>query len=163
MNKIKTNEFVGKIMKLNRLHRSVIGDGTDEFKLRRSVNLMLIYISQCKAPPSQKDIAESFDITPAAVAMALKKMEMRGLIMRTPSESDNRINLIELSDAGRELLEKNKQRFDTADKVMLDGIDEKDLVEISKILDKMIANLVNAGAKDEPPPFAPENHKSKCN
>lgn len=147
-------------MKINRLHRSVIGESADEFKLRRSGNMMLHYIVQCKAPPSQKDIAESFDITPAAVAMTLKKMEVCGLIFRTPSEADSRVNLIEISDAGRELLERNRMRFDRADSVMLDGIDEKELAEISCILDRMIANLINAGAKDEPPPFVPEKHKA---
>ena len=156
MNIQEMKRLVGKIMKINRLHRSVISDTTGSIKLQRSGHMMLLYIMHCENPPSQKDIAESFNITPAAVAMTLKKMEGYGLIVRTPSKTDSRVNLIEVSAAGKEMLEKNKQRFEMADKAMLADIDDADLDKMSQTLDAMIENLIKFGAKDENMPFMPQ-------
>ncbi len=156
MNTQEMKRLVGKIMKINRLHRSVISDTTGSIKLQRSGHMMLLYVMHCENPPSQKDIAESFNITPAAVAMTLKKMEGYGLIVRTPSKTDSRVNLIEVSAAGKEMLEKNKQRFEMADKAMLADIDDADLDKMSQTLDAMIENLIKFGAKDENMPFMPQ-------
>jgi len=57
-------------MRVNRLHRSLVEKTMREAGLHRSQHLMLIYLKNCKEAPSQKEIAASFDVTPAAVAMA---------------------------------------------------------------------------------------------
>lgn len=158
MNTQEMKRLVGKIMKVNRLHRSVISDSTATHNLQRSGHMMLLYIMHCKTPPSQKDIAKVFNVTPAAVAMTLKKMEGCGLIVRTPSSADSRVNLIEVSESGRKMMEKNRQRFEVADRAMLKGIDETELAKMSETLDKMIENLIKVGAKDENAPFVPPKH-----
>jgi DNA-binding MarR family transcriptional regulator len=159
MNTNEMKELVSKIMKVNRLHRSVISDNAGGIKLQRSGHMMLLYILKSENPPSQKEIAKSFGITPAAVAMTLKKMEKSGLIERMASEDDNRVNLIKVSEKGRALLENNRQRFEDTDRAMLSGIPDGELEAASRTLDKMVANLIKAGAKDEPPPFAPKESK----
>ena len=142
-------ELVGKLMRVNRLHRNVIQSRAGELQLQRSGHMMLLFIKNSETPPSQKDIASFFKITPAAVAMSLKKMEAHGLITRTADESDSRINLISLSEKGKELLDKTRQGFEAADKAMLSGISDTELELMSKTLDKMIENLIGVGATDD--------------
>ena len=142
-------ELVGKLMRVNRLHRNVIQSRAGELQLQRSGHMMLLFIKNSKTPPSQKDIAGFFKITPAAVAMSLKKMEAHGLIIRTPDEIDSRVNLISLSEKGIELLERTRKGFEAADKAMLSGISDGELASMSKTLDKMIENLIGVGATDD--------------
>ena len=141
--------LVSKLMRVNRLHRSVIQTHTGDFQIQRSGHMMLLFIMNSPTPPSQKKIAEFFKITPAAVAMSLKKMEGYGLIERTVSDGDSRVNLITVSEKGRELLERTRQTFEAADKAMLDGIPDKELDKMSGILDKLINNLIRIGATDD--------------
>ncbi len=149
----KAKELVGKLMRVNRLHRSIIQSSTGDFQLQRSGHMMLLFILNSKTPPSQKQIAEAFKITPAAVAMSLKKMEGHGLIERTPDENDTRINLITVSKKGKDLLERTRQSFEAADKAMLNGIPDSELEKMSATLDKLIENLLGIGAKDDKPEF----------
>jgi DNA-binding MarR family transcriptional regulator len=142
-------ELVGKLMRVNRLHRNVIQSRAGELQLQRSGHMMLLFIRNSKTPPSQKDIAEFFRITPAAVAMSLKKMEAHGLVSRITSESDARINLITVSEKGIELLDRTRQGFESADRAMLSGISEEELEIMSGTLDKMIENLIGVGATDD--------------
>ncbi len=159
MNPQEMKTIVGKLMKVNRLHRSVICDSTGTLRLQRSGHMMLLYILNSEAPPSQKEIAKAFNITPAAVAMMLKKMEQYGLVVRTADKSDSRINLIKVSEKGKTLISENRQRFEQTDRAMLDGISESELAAVSKTLDKMIENLIKSGARDDShPPFAPKGN-----
>ena len=144
-----TKEIVGKLMRVNRLHRNIIQSRADEFHLQRSGHMMLLFIRNSATPPSQKEIAEFFRITPAAVAMSLKKMEKARLIERTPSENDSRVNLIKVSEKGKDLLDKTKQGFEAADKAMLAGVSDEELLALSGTLDKLIENLIGYGAKDD--------------
>ena len=150
-------KFVGKMIRVNRMHRSLIESYTKQSDLHRSQQQLLLYLLKCNTPPSQKDIAAAFEITPAAVAISLKKLEQRELIQRIPNPDDTRANLITISQRGKELLERNRELFEQTDAAMLEGVSEAELDQISRVLDKFIANLVHLGACDELPEFLKEN------
>ena len=145
--------FVGRIIRVNRLHRSLIDRYTKEAELHRSQHQMLMYLMKCDTPPSQKEIAAAFEVTPAAIAMSLKKMEQKGLVERVVSEDDSRVNLITISDKGKEIMERNRQLFERADAAMLEGVTETEIEAIAAVLDKFIDNLIRFGAEDEIPAF----------
>ncbi len=152
--RFQTKLLVSKLIRVNRLHRSVVFSQNSDSQLQRSGHMMLLYIANSPLPPSQKDVATAFKITPAAVAMSLKKMEQSGFIVRTPSHTDSRINLITVSEKGRDYLEKTRQRFEQADEQMLRNIPYAELDALSSTLDKLTENLLSAGAKDDlTPPF----------
>ena len=44
--------------------------------------MILMYLTRCTTTPSQKDIAKHFEISAAAVAVSLKKLEAGGYIKR---------------------------------------------------------------------------------
>ena len=106
MEELRYKEAISTILRVMRLHRSVVEKRVGELGIHRTQYMLLNYLSNSEGAPSQKQIAQSFDVTPAAIATSLKKMEKNGLIERKSDEADNRVKVITVSEKGRELLEK---------------------------------------------------------
>lgn len=63
---------------------------------------------------SQSDLQKAVSIDPAAVTRHVQQLEAEGILLRTRSESDNRITLVQLTEEGRNKLEAfkaEKERF----------------------------------------------------
>jgi len=126
---------------VSRLHHRSIENALRGMKIHHSQHRMLVYLFHQKTPPTQKEIAERFDISPAAVATLLKKMEGEGYIARTVDESDTRINRIAITDKGRAVLEESRAQFDAVDAAMMKDFSEEELLTLERFLDKMKKNL----------------------
>ena len=150
MEELRYKEAISAILKVMRLHRSVVEKRVGELGIHRTQYMLLNYISNSERAPSQKQIAQSFDVTPAAIATSLKKMEKNGLIERKSDEADNRIKVITVSEKGRELIEKTRELFSQTDEAMFNGVTEAEHAEIKRIFALMTDNLLNIGAVDEP-------------
>lgn len=50
---------------------------------------------------SQSDLQKAVSIDPAAVTRHVQQLEAEGMLLRTRSESDNRITLVELTEEGK--------------------------------------------------------------
>ena len=90
---------------------------------------------------SQTELAEHLEISPAAVAVSLKKLEAGGYIKRMAAQNDCRCNEIQITDKGREMVSASKRFFSEIDSAMLEGIDEKMLDGFVKCLEIMQNNL----------------------
>jgi DNA-binding MarR family transcriptional regulator len=66
---------------------------------------MLLAVLSSDEPPSQLELAGLCGLLPAQVVPALDKLEERGLVARTRSETDRRRSVVTVTDAGREALE----------------------------------------------------------
>ena len=111
--------------------------------------MILMYLCRCKDKISQKDIAEHFEISPAAVAVSLKKLESGGYIMRRSAENDNRFNEIEITDKGKEIVEYSKNSFEVIDSKTFEGITDDNKQKLADLLDKVICNLKELSGKDD--------------
>ena len=141
-------QTIHRLMRVNRLHRSLVEKTMGEAGLHRSQHLMLIYLKNCTEAPSQKEIAASFDVTPAAVAMALNKLEEKEYIERFHVGDDKRTNYVRISEKGATVLEQTKTMCEEADKAMFKDIDVDEMEKLSALLDKMKDNLLSIGAED---------------
>lgn len=146
-NSIKNSpdSVVLNFMQVDRLHHaccdaaiSSMGSG-----LHRTQHGMLMLLSHCKGDLNQKDIAEHFNISAAAVANTLKSLEQDGYIERKADKVDNRKNIVNITEKGNKVLSETKDAFDNIDTVMLSGISEDDLLTFRKCLDTMAENLKN--------------------
>lgn len=111
--------------------------------------MILMYLYRCKDKISQKDIAEHFEISAAAVAVSLKKLENGGYIRRRCAESDNRFNEIEITDKGKEVVDYSQNSFEAIDMKTFEGITEEDKQKLADLLDKVICNLKKLSGKDD--------------
>lgn len=90
---------------------------------------------------SQKELAEIMSISPAAVTMALKKMEKDGYIERHVNPEDTRYNDVALTEKGRRIVEKSKCLFKLIDQRTFDGFTEEELETFIRLNDKIAENL----------------------
>ena len=162
MEELRYKEAISGILRVMRLHRSVVEKRVGELGIHRTQYMLLNYLSNSAGAPSQKQIAQSFDVTPSAIATSLKKMEKNGLIERKSDEADNRVKVITVSEKGRELLEKTRMLFNQINDAMFDGVTEAEYDEMKRIFTLMTDNLLNIGAVDEPKcGFCKKNDKAK--
>lgn len=134
-------EIQHKFMKINRLRHCVVEKRIGKFKLHRSEHRMLMFLNRCKETPTQKDLAEHFEISPAAVAVCLKKLESSGYIVRSSSLEDNRQKEISITDKGREIVVFSKTVFDHIDSLEFNNISDAEKKSLYEILNKILLNL----------------------
>lgn len=128
------------MMHVNRLHKALIDHRVRDIGVHRTQHRILMRLAKCDRAPSQKELAEHLDITPAAVTLALKKIESDGYIKRTLGK-DTRFNEIEITERGRELVRLTRERFSEADVSMFDGFSEEELSTYLKCLEKIEENI----------------------
>lgn len=137
----KSVAAVKYMMLADRLHRSAVESAINELGIHRSQHMILMYLSCCGRTVSQTDIANALEISPAAVAVTLKKLEKSGLITRSPRENDARTNTIELTGEAKKLVARSGEIFGEVDTAMCAGISEEELDSLIGCMKKMIGNL----------------------
>lgn len=139
-------------MDADRLHHQCVNARIGKLGLHRNQLATLIYLSDCVGSPSQKEIAERFGISAAAVAAALKLLEKSGYIKRESDSSDARRNLVSVTERGREIVEKSKREFEAVDLAMIEGLGSERLhalVEALKSIEENLRRLSGLTPKEE--------------
>ena len=93
-----------KLIQTDRLHRCVLDGFLSDFGIHRSQHMILMRLSKEDCCPSQKALAEHFKISPAAIAVTLKKLEESGYILRSSHKDDVRLNNITLTEKGKDIV-----------------------------------------------------------
>lgn len=142
---------IGNFMRVDRMHHSCCENairqtGTD---IHRNQFGMLMFLYHSSKDISQKDIAERFNVSGAAVANALKALEHDGYIERKSDTSDTRKNIVEITPKGISLLETTCDAFYDIDKAMMSGITDEELRIFNRCLDVMADNLKAYGEKEK--------------
>lgn len=90
---------------------------------------------------TQKDIADSLNISPASVAVSVKRMEKSGIIYRETDKDDARRNNLSLTDKGAELEQFARQTFNAVDSAKLSGLSDEEISVMLTVIRKMTDNL----------------------
>ena len=140
MMKNNYKDSIKTMIDTNRLHKKIFEDAISKKGLHRTQHFILMRLLDEEKLPSQKELAIHLNITPAAITMALDKLEADGFITRK-SANDTRYNEITITDAGIEIVKESKHSFEKIDEAMFDGIrpDEKEIFD--KCIKKMKNNL----------------------
>lgn len=133
--------IVHALIGANRMHHRCIEGAVRGMKIHHSQHRLLVHLSRCDLLPSQKELAARFEISPAAVAGLLKKLEKDGYITRTPDEGDTRLNRIAITEKGQAILDETQTQFDSVDNTMLSGFTDEELTALGGYLDRMKQNL----------------------
>lgn len=110
--------------------------------IHRSQHMLLMCLADNDGI-SQKAIAHQMKISPAAVAVTIKKLESGGFIERQNSADDGRQNIIALTEKGSAVIEKTRLIFTDIDKHMISGISKHELRLFASCLERMYKNLDN--------------------
>lgn len=130
-----------KMLCVSRLHRKVCESNISDMGIHHSQHHLLMYIAKKGEISSQKEIAERFDITPAAVARSLKSLETEGFIERANCEGDSRFNVIKITDKGKDIIENSYRMFEEIDSSIFCDFSEEDMIRFNEYLDMMQTKL----------------------
>jgi MarR family transcriptional regulator, transcriptional regulator for hemolysin len=92
-------------------------------------------------PGNQHDLAEKVGIREATLTHHLNAMDARGLVTRTRSAANRRIQLVELTEAGEAAFTALQQAAIGFDTRLRAGLSEGDLDTLSGLLSKLAANV----------------------
>ncbi len=131
---------VNKLMKINCAHKHLIDSEVTDIGIHRTQHRILMYLARKGSLPSQKQLAERFEITPAAISGALRRLENDGYIARKLG-TDTRFNEVLITDKGREVVERTRAHFSAIDDSLFHGFSDEDLSAFSGYLDRIIENM----------------------
>ena len=142
MNGTKISDAIDVMIRTEHMHKSLIDMKAKTIGVHRTQHRILMTLSRCGRLPSQKELAEMLDITPAAVTLAIKKLELLGLVSRAQGK-DNRYLELEITVKGKEIVKETKKLFSEADIAIFDGFSEEELDIYVLFLEKMQNNMKN--------------------
>ncbi|HHV59128.1 MAG TPA: MarR family transcriptional regulator [Clostridiaceae bacterium] len=141
INKTNNKEVIFQLISCAKKHRKIMQNLLNETGVYHAQHRLLMEISR-NPNISQKEIAESMEISPATIAVSLKKLERGGYINKEMDEGDNRLNQITITDKGKKVVEQSKQIFDMAGRKVFEGFTEEEKSTLSFFLRRLDDNLV---------------------
>ena len=148
MERIDLNTVLHKFISTDRQHRTLLEKQVSKGSLHCSQHRMLLHIYKCSEPPTQKELAQFFEISYAAVAVMLKKLEGAGYVKRAVQENDMRCNRVILTEKGEKILKDTKVLVDQVDSNMFKDFSLEEFASFYKCLEKMQKNLSEFERKD---------------
>ena len=132
--------IIHQIIVFTMKHRRIMQSYLDETGVYQAQHHLLMRISH-NPNASQKDIAMSMDVSAAAIAVSLKKLEKGGYIKKQIDQGDNRLNQITITEKGNKVVEQSKQIFESTDRKLFEGFTEEEKHTLSALLQKLGSNL----------------------
>lgn len=80
-------------------------------------------------------------LSSAGITSRLDRLESRGLVKRTRGLNDRRAVLVELTAAGRKLLDEAVAANTKSERALLDDLSTKEIATLSRLLRKMLMTL----------------------
>lgn len=107
----------------------------------------ILSILKMKPEISQKDLSYLLEMRPQSLGELLSKLEKKGYISRTPSETDRRVMNIRLTKEGDEAAESSEQEFSFD--MVFECLNDEEQRNLSNYLDRIINTLESQDKKPE--------------
>lgn len=132
-----------KLLQTCRHHKYSMNLQIQETGVYESQHRLLMHLSE-HPDYTQKELAEDMHISPATVAVTLKKLERGGYVSRQMDALDNRCNRLVLTERGKEVVEASYSIFWRLDRMTLEGFTEAEIAQFCSYLDRIYDNLDKA-------------------
>lgn len=119
--------------------KRVISKKVEKTGIYRSQHRLLMILGK-HPDSSQTALAAEMEISPAAVAVSLKKLERSGYISRQCNADDNRINHVVVTDKGKEAITESIRYFQEIEDAVFADFSEEELEQYSIFLKRMACN-----------------------
>ena len=144
---------VGVFIRIMRRHHACVERSLGDLGMHHGQHRMLVTLAkQQEDTPSQKDLAESMGISPAAVTTTLKRLEKEEFIIRSATDEDNRRNEIRITDKGLTKITECREIFEATDRAMFEGFSEEEMATLLSFMERIDRNLDAVGAPTDPRP-----------
>lgn len=108
----------------------------DACALRR-VEFTILALVQANPDLSARQLARALAVTPPNIALWLDRLDSRGLVARTRSERDARVQHLRLTADGQALLAKSMQRIVDGERAALAGLSAAERAMLVELLHKV--------------------------
>ncbi len=152
MSEEKGRDAMRSVIRTARLHRRVMDGKMQRLGIHHSQHSLLMFLFRQNGQISQREIADAFDISPAAVAGSIKKLKQGGYVAKTVSLGDGRYSEISLTEKGRAIAEQSRAIFREVDREVFQGVSSQEEEQLCGILHRIAENLKQleqAQRKDE--------------
>ncbi len=132
--------LVWDIIKIAREHRKTVEKRICSLGIHPSQHHFLVHLA-VNGACTQNNIAEAMEVSAAAVAVSVKKLERGGYVEKRISASDSRSNVIALTAKGEEVVQQSRLMFEEVDEKMFDGLTEEQQNRLHEYMEQIINNL----------------------
>ncbi|HYF64411.1 MAG TPA: MarR family transcriptional regulator [Herpetosiphonaceae bacterium] len=122
------------------LMRKALDERLSAYGLTTSQCEILGYL-YAEPPVEQQRLQRRSGVTSATLTGILDTLQGRGYLVRTPSESDGRANLVALTTAGSELFARIIDVFHDFEQELLNGFSESERLLLADWLERIARNL----------------------
>ena len=137
----QVHQAIDLLIRFSRLHHRCIEKRFENTGLHRSQRRMLMHLSRFETMPSQRKIADDFDISPACVARTLKSLATEGYITRTGDEDDLRRNTVSITEKGLHTVSETHQTFERVDAAAFENMTAEEIEQLISLLSRVQDNL----------------------
>lgn len=120
-----------------RMHRKSCECAAADLEVHRSQHFTLMKIGEAEEGLSQTELSKKLEISPAAVAVTLKKLEAGGYVKKSMGKDDNRYNNVRITDKGREVVKKTRELFNEIDVQMFECLSDEEMKNFILCLEKI--------------------------
>lgn len=106
----------------------------------RSQHRLLMHLSW-NPNSSQVALAEHLEISPAAVAVSIKKLEKGGYIRRETDLCDSRVHQVTITEKGEQVIKQSISMFQKVEAQMFRGFSDEELERMEDFLERVYQNL----------------------
>ncbi len=138
------HELSWKFRRADSAFKRVIERRVRDTGVYRSQHRLLMHLA-CRPNCSQVELASHLEISPAAIAVSLKKLEKGGYIRRETDESDNRVHQVIITEKGKQVIEKSIGMFEETELLMFRGFSDEEIKQFGAFMDRVYRNLGTAG------------------
>ena len=110
---------------------------------------LLGYLAQ-NGPSCQRQIADYFEIDPAAVSRMLDSLCKSGFVSRRVDEKNRRADVLELTDKGRPAHAHWKEQCAQAEQVLLQGFSDAEREQFADFLTRAYQNFKESAKEGQP-------------
>ena len=139
-------QFAWKIGTIYRLHMQKITGVYENYGLYPGQSRILHTIAEMNGS-TQTEIAAKLNISPASLAVSIKRMQKVGLVEKVVDKSDLRNNLISITEKGIKVQADSITELIMFDNNLLSGFSSDEIQQLDGYLTRVCANL--KGAKNQ--------------
>lgn len=105
--------------------------------------LWLLFLGRATTPA---ELSRDLDVDAGAMTRMLDRLEAKGLLTRQRSAADRRVVQLELSDAGRQVVERVRPVLASVNDDLMREFSDSDRRQLEELLDRLIASAVTLPA-----------------
>lgn len=109
---------------------------------------ILDYLLECESC-TQRELSTAIHVSPASMAVSIKRMEKIGLVERIADSEDLRCNRVTITQKGREQIAETHRKFDKLDEALFAGFSDEELKELFSYVERLTRNIAKDIHPDE--------------